>query len=159
MPLNPFRKRRQWLSLLQYDTDVVSLWEVMRFHLKKQFFFIPWGHLHYLYGNRRIRVIVSSSRVRIFTFLDIRVIFFEKYNEAYRFMFQALFTLQFPTRVSVTKIPWTEEPGGPQSRGLQRVRPDWPLSARAHILFFSVGVPDFPKATCFSVYWYKLLEL
>lgn len=66
-----------------------SVWHKCGFPLRspeisseERILFIPWGHLHYLYGNQRIKVIVSSSRVIIFTFLDIHVIFFEKYNEA-----------------------------------------------------------------------------
>ena len=30
----------------------------------------------------------------------------------------------YPLQYSCLKIPWTEEPGGPQSVGLQRVRHD-----------------------------------
>ena len=41
------------------------------------------------------------------------------------------------------KMPWTEEPGGPQSMGSQRVRHDWatPLS------FFSFTLPNLPLFT------------
>ena len=42
------------------------------------------------------------------------------------------------------EIPWTEEPGGPQSTGSQRVRHDW-----AHVLLMSQEIyssfmPNFP---------------
>ena len=31
------------------------------------------------------------------------------------------------------RIPWTEEPGGLQSMGSQRVRHDWELSSARHV--------------------------
>ena len=31
------------------------------------------------------------------------------------------------------KIPWTEEPGGLQSKGLQRLGHDWATNKHAHI--------------------------
>ena len=41
------------------------------------------------------------------------------------------------------RIPWTEEPGGLQSTGLQRVRHDWATSLHftSLWLFFSIGLP------------------
>jgi len=38
------------------------------------------------------------------------------------------------SRILAWKIPWTEEPGGPQSMGSQRVRPD--VAAEQHGLPF-----------------------
>ena len=37
-----------------------------------------------------------------------------------------------PLQYSCWRIPWTEEPGGPQSIGLQRVKHDWSNLARMH---------------------------
>ena len=31
------------------------------------------------------------------------------------------------------EIPWTEEPGGPQSTGWQRVRHDWVTNTKKHL--------------------------
>ena len=48
-----------------------------------------------------------------------------------------------PLQYSCLKIPWIEEPGGPQSMGLQRVGHDW--SYLAHMqksLCFTVGFKD-----------------
>ena len=48
-----------------------------------------------------------------------------------------------PLQYSCLKIPWIEEPGGPQSMGLQRVGQDW--SYLAHMqksLCFTVGFKD-----------------
>ena len=38
------------------------------------------------------------------------------------------------------RVPWTEEPGGLQSMGWQRVGHDW--SGRAHRTFYSLSVPS-----------------
>ena len=39
------------------------------------------------------------------------------------------------------KIPWTEEPGGLQSMGSQRVRHDWTTSPSPFLIFHCVYVP------------------
>ena len=38
------------------------------------------------------------------------------------------------------RIPWTEEPGGPWSRGSQRVRHDWSDWARTHVIVIKPGI-------------------
>ena len=53
--------------------------------------------------------------------------------------------------ILVWKIPWTEEPGGQQSTGLQRIRRDWAyihnlFSAQAHLITSTMG-----KIFCFTV--------
>ena len=39
------------------------------------------------------------------------------------------------SRILVWRIPWTEEPGGPQSMGLQGVRHDWVTNTYTHTHF------------------------
>ena len=39
--------------------------------------------------------------------------------------------------VPAWRIPWTEEPGGLQSRGSQRVRQDWVIKHSTYILYIS----------------------
>ena len=56
------------------------------------------------------------------------------------------------------RIPWTEEPGGLQSMGLQRVGHDWVTNTHTHIhtrFFFSAWAlcmlpPSFPSMPCLS---------
>ena len=42
------------------------------------------------------------------------------------------------------RIPWTEEPGGPQSMGSQRVRHDWSGLARAYMIMVKEHTYDTP---------------
>ena len=57
------------------------------------------------------------------------------------------------------RIPWTEEPGGLQSTGLQRVRHDWVTSLHSDkncficcfLLFFSCSVVSHPSVTSWTL--------
>ena len=42
------------------------------------------------------------------------------------------------------EIPWTEDPGGLQSMGLQRVRHDC-ITAHAHMQDTKVGIAEYPN--------------
>ena len=47
-----------------------------------------------------------------------------------------------PLQYSCWKIPWTEDPGGLQSRVLQRVRHDWGTLARTYLLRVLAGLNE-----------------
>lgn len=71
-------QEKKTVTVFQCDTDVVSLWEVMQILSEETILFHPLGPFTLSLWIWRIRVIMSSSRVRIcFTFLDIHVDFFE----------------------------------------------------------------------------------
>ena len=42
------------------------------------------------------------------------------------------------------KIPWTEEPGGLQSMGLQRVRHDWVTNTFTALISYTSGTKNCP---------------
>ena len=53
------------------------------------------------------------------------------------------------------RIPWTEEPGGLQSTGSQRVRHDWATS-HTHTFIDRCPINVQSKKTCFWLMWVKL---
>ena len=57
-----------------------------------------------------------------------------------------------PLQYSCQRIPWTEEPGGPQSMGLQRVRHDWACmcAKQNHLLLENLRIGSNIKIISFS---------
>ena len=55
-----------------------------------------------------------------------------------------------PLQFSCLKIPWREEPGGLQSKGLERVRHDW---ARTHMCIYILWFSEFSFKLLVTFYW------
>ena len=58
----------------------------------------------------------------------------------------------------VWRIPWTEEPGGLQSRGSQRVRHDWSnlacMQEKSNTFYFECVCRSFTSWSGFSFFWW-----